>query len=416
MRKLIFICLIMFSLKSANELPQDFIEHKIQKIIFDSGKEWNLKTNFNIYEKKLYLNSTYGALGDSLRKTKLNIYQRSGLSYGTIGSSLYYHLIAAKNNYFGYLYSRIVSNPNSFNRFTGLQQKSSRFGFSSGETDLSGVGYLNDWMLFQIGRGRQDWSSGSEISLAISESSPPYDYILFKLNFGKVVGSYFHGFLENDSSSNRYITGRGVEWRNNSLILTLSEVVIYSGFNRGIDFSYLNPLSTHLEIELNDKQNRLGTDSGNAIWQFSVDYMFKSRFRISCNYLIDELILDNIQKKEGKSNGLGFSGRISYLLKYEKDYILSTFLKYVNVGTNTMRHESGSNNFVIRNHPLGWKYGSDGYELSYGLKYYLKNKFLLHLEGISAKIGSSSLLFNPYDHYEDYASGRFPSGHIENVN
>ena len=63
---------------------------------------------------------------------------------------------------------------------------------------------------------------------------------------------YANGFLEADSFSvNRYISYRALEYTNlSSFIFSLSEAVIYSGINRSIDFSYLNPMSTHLEIEL----------------------------------------------------------------------------------------------------------------------------------------------------------------------
>ena len=67
--------------------------------------------------------------------------------------------------------------------------------------------------------------------------------------------------------------------------------MIYSGKNRVLDFSYLNPISTHLEIELNNKQNDLGTDSGNGVWQLSMDYLFQKSLKFSFNYLIDEFVL-----------------------------------------------------------------------------------------------------------------------------
>ena len=52
-----------------------------------------------------------------------------------------------------------------------------------------------------------------------------------------------------------------MEWTNKkSLVLSLSEVAIYSGFNRSFDIAYLNPISSHLELELN-KVN----DSGNIL-------------------------------------------------------------------------------------------------------------------------------------------------------
>ena len=117
---------------------------------------------------------------------------------------------------------------------------------------------------------------------------------MLELNFDKLKVRYFHGFLETDSNSvNRYITGRGIEWNNNkNLLLGLSEIVIYSGKGRPIDFSYFNPISTHLEIELNDRQNRSGIDEGNGVWQLSLDYLIMDNLRFSFNYLFDEFVLD----------------------------------------------------------------------------------------------------------------------------
>ena len=42
-------------------------------------------------------------------------------------------------------------------------------------------------------------------------------------------------------------------------------MVISPCVNRTIDFSYSYSISTHLEIELNDKQNDLGSDNGNGV-------------------------------------------------------------------------------------------------------------------------------------------------------
>ena len=61
----------------------------------------------------------------------------------------------------------------------GYQGKKSRLGFNSGETNASGFGYKNQNILFQIGRGRENWSAGNEIGLALSKNSPSYDYFKF---------------------------------------------------------------------------------------------------------------------------------------------------------------------------------------------------------------------------------------------
>ena len=96
---------------------------------------------------------------------------------------------------------------------------------------------------------------------------------------------YFHGFLESvrkfDNNYNRYIYGRGIEWSNKKdIVVSLSEVGIYQGADRPVDFSFLNPLSNHIEIELNNRQNKLGNNQ-NAFWQFSLDKYFIQKLRFS---------------------------------------------------------------------------------------------------------------------------------------
>ena len=44
---------------------------------------------------------------------------------------------------------------------------------------------------------------------------------------------------------------------------------------------------THLEVEMNSRQNKLGIGSGNGTWQLSIDWLMKSNLRLSFNYLID---------------------------------------------------------------------------------------------------------------------------------
>ena len=126
----------------------------------------------------------------------------------------------------------------AFPRFSGLSQRRSRFGFKAGETDMSGFGYDDGKLLFQISRGRQDWGAGNNINLALSSSSPPYDYLLGGINLGLLKLRYFNGFLESDSLGiNRFISSRGFEINNfKNFIFSVSELVIYSGINRPMDF------------------------------------------------------------------------------------------------------------------------------------------------------------------------------------
>ena len=44
------------------------------------------------------------------------------------------------------------------------------------------MGYQNNWVTLQIGKGYEHWGSGNHIELALSEKGNPYDYnVIIKL-------------------------------------------------------------------------------------------------------------------------------------------------------------------------------------------------------------------------------------------
>ena len=355
---------MLFNILISQEIPQEFFQFKFQKLLFDIAENWENNTTLGI--------SRYQDL-DKKNRNHDTLYIKSKFGYYRINNSIalygFGHFQYQKYLY-GYLYPRIVNNPSSFIRYSGIEREITRKGFSSGETDLSGIGFQNSWLSFQIGRGREGWGAGDEIKLALNENSPSYDYAMLGSNYGKINVKFIYGYLEsNDDNINRYITARGIEWSNKkNFIIGLNETVIYSGQNRPIDFAYLNPMSTHLEIELNDRLNRTGTDGSNAVWQISSDWLFyDKKIRLSVNYLLDEFVLDKVEIDSGKENGKALSSRLAYTPYINKDFILTLYSTYVLVGTPTFRHEVGQNNFVQRNKPLGWVHGSDVYEKKLGL-------------------------------------------------
>jgi len=402
----------------SQEIPNEFFLYKTKKIINDTGFKWDNITTFGPLRE---------IFSDSLKNDSLKIKTRIGLLSNNNNLSIYgYEHFSFKKYFYAFLYARIVNNPNAFPRYSGIAQEINRAGFTSGETDLSGIGFENHWSIIQIGRGRQSWGAGNDIQLAISDQSPSYDYGLIGLNFKKLRYRYFHAFLESDSIGiNRYLTAKGIEYSNlKSMVISLSEITIYSGLHRPLDFTYLNPLSSHLEIELNDRQNVVGTDNGNAVWQASLDWFLLDRFRFSCNLLFDELVFDKSQRILGKRNRTAFSSKISYHQKLKTDIVRIIYLSILNVDPLTFRHGNGSNNFVTRERPLGWRLGSDSYEIKLGLNQVYKMKTILRLQTGYQFIGNKSILYDSYiNHFPYYQNNNlskildahsiFMKGHIE---
>ena len=405
--KLILLLLFSTTIRS-QEIPNEFYQFQLQKLRTDAGKNWTRNTTFGPLRFNHGKNIT-----DSLK-----VRTRFGSYVSTDAIALYgFGHFTFKSHFHGYLYPRIVNNPDSFERYSGVPREIERAGFTTGETDISGISYENHWMILQFGRGRQSWGAGNNIQLALSENSPAYDYGMLDLDFGKLKVRYFHGYLERDTLSyNRYISGRGIEWNNQeSLIFGLSETVIYSGQNRPIDFAYFNPISTHLEIELNERQNQSGHDNGNGAWQASFDWLARPSIRMSGNYLFDEFVLDDEQKQEGKGHGRAQSLKGVYTPIKTKTSIVSIYGSLISVGTNTFRHEEGSNNFIQRNKPLGWSVGSDSREINLGVNALYNSNLITNIEIGQREIGEKNIIGSPYDGYTDYLAGPFPSGDVENI-
>lgn len=289
--------------------------------------------------------------------------------------------------------------------------------FDDLKNSSSGLGLQNDWVNLQIGRGKESWGSGENIHLALNDKSSSYDYFKLSSNYGNLRVSYVHGFLEKYKNSiNRFINARGIEWTNRSwLILGLSETIIYSGMNRPLDIGYLNPISSHLEVEMNDRLNISGTSSANAVWQVHMDILFKKKSRISINYLYDELVIDP-EIEIGKENGRALSARYSFCKSLNNQNLINFFFSYVNVGTPTFRHGEGTNNFVHMNIPLGWNGGSDSESFEIGFNYFDKNRILLEIGFNNIKSGEDNISQRPYEPYRDYLKGKFPSGEVTNSN
>ena len=198
-----------------------------------------------------------------------------------------------------------------------------------------------------------------------------------------------------------------------NLIFSFSEIIIYQGENRPLDFSMISPVGLHSEIEFNNRQNYQGNKQ-NAVWQFSLDYHWKKRLRISGNYLIDELTIDEEEIKQGESNLTGFSGKISYLIGNYRDFEILADLIVEIVGTYTFKHTYGMNNFVSRGLTLGNLNGSDFIKHTFNLRFYKNIKTNLIVSFSKLLSGENNINLDPYSPYENIIKTNFPSGTNQN--
>jgi len=431
---------------AAQDISSDFLPSRYLQILHDHGVNWKSNSSFKPYQwdsiSELITSDsnqiTIEWMAHDLKSSRIQRIVRSRNAenelqcnawFGTLlqysdgegeefqdgSTTLYgYFHFSYRNNFRGWLYPRITTNQYSIPHYTGNPRPNRRAGFNTGETDMAGIGYFGDWLQAWVGRGRQNWGAMSLDNLALSEKSAAYDHGTLQLRFNNVRLRYFHGYLEIlENSNNRYITGRGIEYNNKrNLVIGAHEIVIYSGEDRPMDIAYFNPIATHLEVELNQRDNRPGgTGGGNAIWQLALDWMPIKGLRFSGNILADEIVIDDFEREEGKPHALAYQGRLAWS-DFFRQILFTVFTEYTQVGTYTLRHEDGGNNFVSRDLPLGTELGSDGDCWQIGARIVTPWRMITTLSFGKERSGEQSILKNPYEPYDQFVDVPFPSGDV----
>ena len=401
------IILLQSNLIFAQSIPNDNFLYLSRKLLHDAGMDWNSLTVFGPVRFKLEPQK-------KLKKSNLSNHfvGQVGFDAGNEYFSIYgYGHFKHNNHYYVYFSPTLVKETRKI-----YNSELRRTSLIKDQYDQSGIGFENSWATLQIGRGRESWGSGNDIQLALSEKSSTYDYLLLASDYGNIRVRFIYGFLENvNTNINRYITARGFEWTNKkSLVIGFSETVIYSGGNRSFDIGYLNPISSHLEIELNNRLNVFGERNSNAVWQAHLDYLMMKNLRISFNYLLDEFVLDQ-DIEIGKEHGRAYSIRLAYTPIFSNNHLITIFSSIVNVGTPTFRHGIGTNNFVQKGRPLGWYRGSDGQEICIGMKYFNNNNFYSNITTGLLVIGEETISDRVFEPYSDYLKSPFPSGNVKEI-
>lgn len=438
---------LLVTLLSAQDISSDFRQSQYISIFHDYGVSWPTNSSFKPYQ---WVDINELLPGDSsqfpikwitddlkeptiqriLNHRKENNKLQSTAWLGTLlqysdgegakfqdgSTSLYgYFHFSYRNNFRAWLYPRITTDQYSLPHYTGKPRPNRRAGFNTGETDMAGIGYFGNWIQAWFGRGRQNWGGLALDNLALSEKCAAYDHGTLQLKFNNLRLRYFHGYLETlENNNHRYITGRGIEYNNKrNLVIGAHEIVIYSGVDRPFDLAYLNPIATHLEVELNQRDNRPGgTGGSNAIWQLALDWMPMKGLRVSGNLLADEIVLDDFEREEGKPHALAYQWRLAWS-DIVRSIAYSVFAEYTQVGTYTFRHEDGENNFVSRNLPLGTELGSDSDQWNAGVRVVTPWRWISTLSLGKQRNGERTIVNDPYEPYDQLIEVQFPSGHVE---
>ena len=199
--KTLIFCLLFITNKTlSQDIPRENFLFKQENLLNDLGKNWDF--NSTLSGPRFRHEKDANIIQDTLLFSPI-------LGINTIKSDALlfsYFRTRTLSNIYAYFLPKFVTDPDNIPGFSGLRQENSRFGFNAGEVTYSGLGFENDWVLLQYGRGKENWSAGEGIQISLSNQSASYDYGVVEFKYKSYKTRYFHGWLERIDSTNRFIT------------------------------------------------------------------------------------------------------------------------------------------------------------------------------------------------------------------
>lgn len=317
------------------------------------------------FEKNRFNTLSYLIDQDSLRNKKLikPFYQKTNFSlirissfakiYKSIpdlrGNIIFY---GKSNNFHYFIESTIVND--FYNQFI-LGSNYARSNIS-GRINNAFLKLYNSQISFQIGRAPIFWGLSSSSSIITSSYSITYDHIILQINLANFSFELLTGQLGSEKTVdglhiNRYIAGHRLCWNvSNGLSIGIGEQIIYTGLNRGIDLTYINPFVPYFFTALEGDDDRYEPyDNDNSILFAFSEYKLKSNTSIYTEMIIDDYQVDQTNIE----NSLGY--KIGFKTKIKKNY--TSILEWNKIDRWTYIHHGQYTSWQNRGHSLGFPYG-----------------------------------------------------------
>jgi len=291
----------------------------------------------------------------------------------------------------------------------------------SGRYESALIQYRWDNNLLSYGRSSMMWGQSFDSSIILSGNFPPFDYLSTYLDLGLFKLSLFTGQLHSGIDTlgrfKRFIAGKKLVFvsRSGKTMISIGDLILYSGLNRSIEFQYLNPFVPYFFTDLEKEIERYpvgGVDNDNTMIFFDGRHIIQPQHSIYFELLIDDFQMD-IENRDSIIDALGgkvgFDGMLSInsvKIGYEAEYTRISGYTYITRGWYT--------NWEDRNFPLGYKYGPDCQVLYLLFDYWCNDKILLNVKYEYLEKGELTFnsIYDPYDKVGD----PFPTGNVQYYN
>ena len=222
------------------------------------------------------------------------------------------------------------------------------------------------------GRGWLKFGRSPSDGLLMSGFSPPFDYGRLRYHRGAFDFMYFIAFLDDLPTASgrparRYLAGHRLDIRPwQFLELAATEVIVFGGVDRPLEWYYLNPLVPYYWEQINEDKD------DNPLWNLEWSARLARGWEFYGEWLIDDFQID--LKSEPQQLGILVGLHAAAPFGLARSYHV---LEYSYVNTTVYGQNEEQNRYYYRYNRagqvigLGSRYGPDADRLTYRVVYHL---------------------------------------------
>jgi hypothetical protein len=266
--------------------------------------------------------------------------------------------------------ARVENHGELYSQFDGRKWKSRITGW----LDNAALYFCRNGVFGSVGRSYHIWGPEQRDALLISDNSPAFDRIWLGYEHSAFRFDYIiarlDDFHQGDSTLVRYFSAHRLSFRKAGVFeLGLSEVALYGGYNRPMEWRYLNPFLPYYW----EQYNR-GSDD-NMFLGLDVAIYWPKRSRIFGELMIDDFQIDFKSEPHQVGYKLGVDALEPLGLKR-----LFTKVSYTRVNTTVYGQNKLQNLYLNYGEPIGYFGGNDQDRLLGLLRYHVSQSCDLELE------------------------------------
>ena len=256
-------------------------------------KHYIASTDSKLYEDKLPVFFNLSFKKDSTVHLISNVQNTLSLDRPNVKAGF---LVFGGLKHYSFLFESSFSN--DFYKLANLGMSYSRNNISASinnaffQFDLKNI-YL------RLGKSSNWWNQSFSRSIIQSGLYPSFNHILFRYKIANFQFELLNGQLGSSKTQEgnrikRFMAGTRFRFNiKNKTLITVGQQIIYTGVNRGVEISYLNPFIPYFFSGLEDEEDGFPFDNDNTILFIDFKHEVNLNMSLFAELLVDDIQIDN---------------------------------------------------------------------------------------------------------------------------